>query len=100
MSTIILMIAYLLNIIDLIFTTHWVKLYGIGIEANPIGRWLYTNNIAGFVKIFVVGCVFAVLAHFLRRYRYMSWVAFIPLVAYGIITIYHLITLISVMKIK
>lgn len=100
MTTVILTVAYLLNIIDLMFTTYWVRLYGVDIEANPIGRWLYANNLAGFVKIFVVGCLFAVLGYFLRRCKCLSWVAFIPLIIYGIIVIYHLILFITLMKIK
>ena len=65
MSTIVLIVAYFFNIIDLIFTTHWVRLYGIGNEANPIGRWLYANNIAGFVKIVVLGILFSVLGYYI-----------------------------------
>ena len=56
-----LFIAYLLNIIDYLFTSHWVNLYGIAIEGNPLGRWMFENNVAGVFKFFIVGALFAIL---------------------------------------
>ena len=96
MSTIILTVAYFFNIIDYLFTTHWVNKFGIEIEANPLGRWLYDNNIAGFVKILVVGGLFILLGYLIKQYPKLTWVAYIPLVVYGIIVIYHLIILITI----
>lgn len=37
-------LAYLLNIFDLIATNRLVNQYGIDIEANPIGKWLYAKK--------------------------------------------------------
>ena len=84
-----LLIAYLLNIIDYLFTSYWVNLYGISIEGNPLGRWLFENNLAGIVKIFIVGGVFLLLGYLFKRYPNTKWVAYIPLVVYGLIDIYH-----------
>jgi hypothetical protein len=41
-------ISYLLNIIDYLFTAYWVHKFGIEIEieANPIGRWMFENNLS------------------------------------------------------
>lgn len=85
-----LFIAYLLNIIDYIFTSHWVDLYGINIEGNPFGRWLYENDLVGVFKIFIVGVFFAVLGYFIHRYPKYAYTAFIPLVVYGFIVLYHI----------
>ena len=47
-----LIIAYLLNLFDLICTNRGMSLYGLSVEANPIGRWLYQNHLAAPVKVF------------------------------------------------
>ena len=85
-----LFIAYLLNIIDYLFTSHWVNLYGISIEGSPLGRWLFENDLAGVVKIFVVGALMAVLGYLLNRYPKYKPVAVIPLVVYGFVVMYHI----------
>lgn len=85
-----LIIAYLLNIIDYLFTAHWVNLYGISIEGNPIGRWLFENNLAGVFKIFIVGGLMAVMGVCIRKCPKAAWTAFIPLVVYGFVVMYHI----------
>lgn len=91
-----LILAYILNIIDYIFTLVWVKKYGIEIEANPIGRWMLENNIAWVFKIFVIGGLFALLGYLLHCYTKYAWVGYIPLVVYGFIVIYHIVILIKI----
>ena len=91
MKTPLLLITYLLNLFDLYCTELWVKQYGLTAEANPIGRWLFTNNIAWAVKIFAVGGLLAVLYVCIRKYPKYAWTAYIPLVVYGAIAVYHII---------
>ena len=85
-----LFIAYLLNIIDYLFTSYWVNLYGISIEGNPLGRWLFENDLAGIVKIFIVGGAFLLLGVFFKKYPKYKPVAVIPLVVYGFVVMYHI----------
>lgn len=87
----ILLITYLLNLFDLAMTTLWVKLYGISAEANPIGRWLFTHNMVWAVKIFVVGGLLAVMGVCIRKYPKYAPMAYIPLVGYGVLAVYHLL---------
>ena len=89
-----LLITYLLNLFDLYMTSLWVKQYGLTAEANPIGRWLFTNNIAWAVKIFAVGGLLAVLHFCIRKYPKYAWTAYIPLVAYALLAVYHVSILI------
>ena len=89
--TICLIIAYLLNIIDYLFTAYWVHKFGIEIEANPIGRWMFENNVAWVYKIFIVGGLFALIGYFIHREPKAAWVAFIPFVVYALIVIYHIV---------
>lgn len=85
-----LLIAYILNIIDYLFTAHWVNKFGIDIEINPIGRWMFNHNVAWVFKILIVGGLFAVLGYFINRFPKYAWTAFIPLVVYGGLTLYHI----------
>lgn len=91
-----LIITYLLNLFDLAMTTLWVKLYGIDAEANPIGRWLFENNLAGVVKIFVVGALLLLLGYLLKRYPKYKYVALLLCVVYAIIAMYHLYLLVKI----
>ena len=86
-----LIITYLLNLFDLAMTSLWVHLYGISIEANPIGQWMFNHNVAWMVKIFAVGGLLAVMGVCIRKHPKAAWVAYIPLVAYGLLAIYHLV---------
>jgi hypothetical protein len=86
-----LLIAYALNIIDYLFTSHWVNLYGLSAEGNPIGRWMFENGFAGVFKIFIVGGLMAILGICIRKKPRLAWTAFIPLVVYAVIVIYHLV---------
>jgi hypothetical protein len=95
-----LIISYILNIIDYIFTTHWVRKFGIEIEANPFGRWMYSHNVAWVFKIFIVGGLLAVLGYFIKRYPNIAWIAYIPLVVYGLIAVYHIIIYFTVTRCK
>ena len=90
LSANLLIIAYLLNLFDLYCTMLLVNRYGIDIEANPIGRWMFENNVAWVFKIFVVGGLLAVLGICIRKHPKYAPVAYIPLVVYGALAIYHI----------
>lgn len=85
-----LIIAYLLNIIDYLFTAHWVSLYGISIEGNPLGRWMLENDLVGVFKVSIIGGLFILLGCLFKRYPKYKWIGLIPLVVYGLIILYHI----------
>lgn len=95
-----LILAYALNIIDYLFTRHWVKLYGLDIEGNPIGRWMFENDSAGVVKIFVVGVAFLVLGCLIGRHPSLRWTGFIPLAVYSAIVVYHICLWVYITSLK
>lgn len=97
MKVLVLILAYILNIFDYLFTLVMVKKYGIEIEANPIGRWVLENNVAWVFKIVIMGGLFALLGYLLHRFPKYAWVGYIPLVVYGLIVIYHIVILIKVL---
>ena len=84
-----LIIAYLLNILDYLFTAYWVNLYGSEIEVNPFMRWCFENHCALAVKIFAVGGLFALVGYLVKRYNKCRWSGIFLLVVYGVIFIYH-----------
>lgn len=102
--TIRLLIAYLLNLFDLAMTSYWVSKYGIGIEANSVGRWLYEANIATPVKVLFVGIMFLTLHRSLKelakkRKKPFEWwdlVSWAILAGYGALAVYHVFLAIMV----
>ena len=84
-----LFIAYFLNLVDYFFTLYWVKNYGIDIESNPIGKWLFENDLAGFVKIFVVGILFLILALLSKKSKKAITAGTLLVTVYSIVVIYH-----------
>lgn len=84
-----LLTTYGLNLLDLAATTALVKKYGIEIEANPIGRWLYQTGAAYAVKVVGVGLLFLVLYHALKARPEWGWVSWLLLAVYGALALYH-----------
>lgn len=82
------------NTLDMIFTLFLVSLFGLGIEANPIGRVILSNPILLFISKIVVVNLFLLLLYKFRDYklaRVGSWIVF---GVYSLLTVYHLIGLI------
>ena len=86
-----LLIAYALNIIDYALTAYWVNLYGTEIEANPLMRWAFENNVAWAVKIFAVGALMAVVGVCIYFKPKVAWSGWVLLAAYAAVTAYHII---------
>ena len=86
----IYLITYLLNLFDLVMTNRLVNMYGLSVEGNPIGRWLYTYDMAWVVKVFGVGALLLVIGLGIKKKPQLKWLAYIPLVVYGLLAIYHI----------
>lgn len=84
-----ILIAYILNLHDYLITAYWVCLYGTDIEANPLMRWCFENHCAWAVKIFAVGGLFALVGYLVKRYQKCAWAAWVLLIAYAAVVIYH-----------
>lgn len=68
--TLPLMIAiYALNLYDFAITTHFVYLYGLEIEANPFGRWMYES---GMVYPYKILFIFLMLFIFYKASSYFK----------------------------
>lgn len=89
--TILLIVTYILNIIDLLFTNYWVKLYGIGIELNPIGVWLYNIGITQFAKTIFVGILLLFVWYNaeLKNNEFAKNGLYVVSAVYGVIDLMH-----------
>lgn len=95
-----LIITYLLNIIDYLFTLYWVRKFGIEIEGNPIGKWMFKKKLTWLFKIVVVGILLGLLAVYIYFNPAAIWIAYIPLVVYIGIIIYHVGILLKILSKK
>lgn len=92
---VVLLITYALNLLDLFFTTRLIRKYGVEVEANPIGRWLYETGAVYVVKIVGVGLLLLVLYFTLKAKPSWGWVSWVLLAVYGALALYHIVILIS-----
>ncbi len=86
----LLTISYFLNVADYLFTTLWVRLYGIDAEANPFGRWMIQNGMVGFVKIVVMAGLFLLLGILVKRCPRAKYAIRIVFGSYCVITTFHI----------
>ena len=92
-----LTLTYIFNIFDLIVTMYLVRLFGLSIEGNPIGRWLISS---GFVYLFKIGVVgIALIAIWLagkKKEKSANIFSWLLLVVYLSLVVYHGIILIYI----
>ena len=88
--------TYYLSLIDLILTLELVNKYGLDIEANPVGRWILSENWRIFIfKVVFVLCGLFVLWIFRER-KLAQIASWIVLIAYSLLAVYHIIILIAI----
>ena len=86
-----LIIAYVLNLFDLGMTWYFVSKYGIPIEGNPVGRWLFGHPVLLLIwKLGLVAMLLAVIYHF-RNNQVANIGSWIVLGVYIALAIYHII---------
>ena len=86
-----LYLTYFLNLLDLCLTLYLINLYGIDIEANPIGVTMLQNPIiAVLYKVLGVGLCLWVLYKF-RGHRIAQIGSYAVLAVYVGLTVYHVI---------
>ena len=88
-----------MNLIDLLITTIWVDQFGLGIEANPIAKWMYSNNSIYVFKTIGILLFLIVLEKALQKAKSWKWTAWLLFGAYGALTVYHLIIVFKVISV-
>ena len=88
--SVLYLIAYLLNVFDVISTWVWFTRYGIEIELNSIGRWLLELGLMWVFKLGIIG--FLLLFMYANRNKTASFVGvWIVIIVYACICIQHLL---------
>ena len=95
-----LFVTYVLNLFDLAMTTHWVRRYGVEIEANPIGRWMYKSGAVYPAKIVGVGLLLWLLHWAVAKKEWCDAASWAVLAVYGFVAVYHIILAIKVFTIR
>lgn len=85
-----LIIAYICNLLDYVFTEYWIATYGNDVEANPLGRWILSNNLGWLFKVFVIGALFVFIAWGIKRYPNLIWTQYVLATVYGALVLYHI----------
>ena len=93
-----LIIAYILNLFDLGMTQYFINKYGVSIEGNPIGRWLFGHPVLLLIwKLGLVAILLLVLYHF-RNNQVANIGSWIVLDVYIALAIYHIILFIVIRR--
>lgn len=87
----ITILAYILIILDLLFTRRLIDIYGLSVEANPIGRWILESPIKQIIFKLLVPAL-ALIFLYKHRDRRMARIGLkVVLIVYMLIAVYHCI---------
>lgn len=93
-QTIALLITiYALNLIDYFQTMYAVQALGIGVEANPIARYLIENNCGGVPKLIIVPILLTAMGFIVHLDEKQKWAIYVALAMYLYVVISNFVTL-------
>lgn len=94
MDIILLMAAlYILNSIDYCQTMYAIRHVGLGVEANPIVRFLLENNYGDLVKLVGFPILLACLGVIIHFDKKQKWALYVMLVLFCFVVINNFIVL-------
>lgn len=90
-----LLTTYTLSLFDLACTLLLVSLYGIGIEANPIGRIILASPLGIAYKVIGVGVLLWVL--YMARGKPIARAgSYLVLSVYAVLAVYHAVIIVII----
>ena len=93
---ILLITIFILNIVDYFQTIQAIQVVGLGVEANPIARYLFQNNLALIMKLIVVPLVLMLMGFvIIRLENRLVWSIYFLLIFYIWIVTHNFIVLIQ-----
>ena len=96
MGTIILLIEiFLLNIIDCAQTVYAIQLFGLGIESNPVARFMFENNVAIPLKLIAMPIVLVIVGVIVSLERRFRWVVCCIFMFYVCIVLHNCFVLVQ-----
>lgn len=76
---ILLILIFALHIIDYFQTMYTISIYGIGVEANPIARFLIENNLGWAGKFIAVPIILTGLGFIIKYENKQIWAVYVLL---------------------
>lgn len=86
---ILLILIYILNIIDYFQTVYAIQLFGIGVEINPIGRFMLSNNCAWAFKFIGVALILTAIGFIIKYDKKQSWAVYFLLIVFLFLVIHN-----------
>lgn len=90
-AVILLIITYIFNLIDYWQTTYAVQIFGLGVEANPVVRFLFEHNCAGIAKFIIPAILLICLGFIIKAERGLIWTAYLSFTIYLFVIIHNFI---------
>lgn len=90
---ILLVIAYIFNLIDYWQTTRAIEYVGLCVEANPIARYLFEQGYATEVKLIVPAILFVLMGIIIKIERRHIWAAYLMVTMYLVVIINNFVVL-------
>lgn len=91
-----LIIAYVLNLLDLFCTRHWVKKFGLDVESNPFGRWFLESDLRQAIFKVILPAIGFTILYIFRDKAIAKIGAWIVLAVYALLAIYHIYLFIKI----
>lgn len=89
-------ITFIFNLLDLFFTRHWVKKFGLDIESNPLGRWFLESDLRQAIFKIILPAVALTILYVFRDRKIAKIGSWIVLAVYAMLTIYHIYLFIKI----
>lgn len=87
-----LIAIYILNVIDYFQTIYAVQLFGLGIEINPIVRFLFENN-CEWIKLILIPILLVIQGIIVRKNKKQSWAVYLLLIGFSFVVTNNFIVL-------
>lgn len=89
---VLLIVICILNCIDYWQTIHATQLFGLGVEANPIARFMFENN-CEWIKLLIVPIALIGLWTIIKTDKRFIWTIYALLIFYAQVVINNFIVL-------
>ena len=90
---VLLILIFALNVIDYIQTVYAIQLFGIGVEVNPIGRFLFEHNCAWVAKFIALPLMLTALGFIVKIERRQAWAVYGLTVYYFLLIMHNFVML-------
>lgn len=91
MMVTVTILAYILIILDLLFTRRLIDIYGLSVEANPIGKWILESPVKQVLCKVLIPAIVLIFLYKHRDKRIARMGIKLVFIVYMLIAVYHCI---------